>query len=143
MRIERIERLRKALLSGNVVSLLRPDEPQPVAEGGAAAGGVSAAAAAAKPAEPISAAQASRLTTQGWAVVRFYEELDVIELGVIDGSRTVPKGGANRAAAAAGGAFVGANAETVRSWAYDFEPASSRRDTRESGGASVVKLVEP
>eukprot|EP00966_Prymnesium_polylepis_P257667 5952667-Prymnesium_polylepis.1 len=83
VRVERIEQLRKALLSGNVVSLLRPDEAAP-AEPDAAGGATefrTAAAEAKLPAAPISLAQASRLTTQGWAVVRFYEELDAIELG--------------------------------------------------------------
>jgi hypothetical protein len=127
VRIQRIERLRKALLSGNVISLLRPDEAGSTAQGGGAEGGSKEGggvnAAKAPPPAPISTSQASRLTTQGWAVVRFYEELDAIELGVLDGSRTVPKGGAKNAAAAAGGAFVGANADTDRAWAYDFEPA--------------------
>ena len=110
VRVVRIELLRNSLLSGNVASLLRP--PPSEAEG---------SDAEALPL-PISLAQASRVTTQGWAVVRFYEELDAIELGVLDRSRSVPKGGAKQAASAAGGAFVGVSAETVRGWAYDFEP---------------------
>ena len=109
-RMVRIELLRKALLTANVASLLRP-LPSKAETGEAEALPL-----------PISLAQASRVTTQGWAVIRFYEELDAIELGVLDRSRTVPKGGAKQAAAAAGGAFVGASAETVRRWAYDFEP---------------------
>ena len=112
MRVQRIEQLRKALLTGNAVSLLRG--PSHEAEG---------ESEAAPPLPPISAAQASRVTTQGWAVVSYYEELDRIELGVLDGTRSVPKGGVKLAAATVGGAFVGVSADTVRRWAYDFEPA--------------------
>jgi hypothetical protein len=118
VRVKRIELLRRALLSGNVASLLRP--PESDYDDGSA--GALAGKAPPPPPVPITMAQASRVTTQGWAVVRFYEELDAIELGVLDGSRVVPAGGAKQAAAAAGGAFVGASAETVRAWAYDFEP---------------------
>ena len=75
-----------ALLSCNVASLLRAAE--------------SVATDAAPP--PISTAQTSRVTTQAWAVVRFYEELDAIELGVLAGSRAAPQGGLKREAAAAG-----------------------------------------
>ena len=83
VRLQRIEQLRKALLTGNVASMLRP----PASE----AGDSTAAESSLPP--PISAAQASRVTTQGWVVVRYYEELDAIELGVLDGSRSVPTGG--------------------------------------------------
>ena len=83
VRLQRIEQLRKALLTGNVASMLRP----PASE----AGHSTAAESSLPP--PISAAQASRVTTQGWVVVRYYEELDAIELGVLDGSRSVTTGG--------------------------------------------------
>jgi hypothetical protein len=112
VRVARIERLQKALLAGDVASLLRPDEGDAAVEGSASPGG-------------LSPKQASRLTTQGWAVLHFYKEVDAIELGVIEGTREVPKGGVKLAAAAAGGAFVGASAEAVRDWAYDFEAASA------------------
>ena len=112
VRVQRIELLRKALLTGNAASLLRAPAREAESE-----------PTAATPPEPlISVPQASRVTTQGWALVCYYEELDRIELGVLDGTCSVPKGGAKLAAAAVGGAFVGVSAGTVRAWAYDFEP---------------------
>jgi hypothetical protein len=58
VRVERIERLQKALPSGNVAMLLRADGSEASVEG------CMVRAATAPPA--VSPAQASHLTTQGW-----------------------------------------------------------------------------
>ena len=71
----------------------------------------------------LSAAQVSRLTTQGWALIKYYETVDEIEQGVLDGTVQPKEGGTVKAAAEQAAAYFNMNfcAETIRSWVFDFE----------------------
>ena len=65
--------------------------------------------------EPLSVAQVSRLTTQAWAVLRFYETFDLWE------QRGEVHAQPIKTAAVAVGSYFGLNSETVRGWLLDYE----------------------
>ena len=57
----------------------------------------------------LSAAQVSRLTTQGWALIKYYETVDEIEQGVLDGTVQPKEGGTVKAAAEQATAYFNIN----------------------------------
>ena len=99
-RVEHIERLKTILIHGTVSDLL--DRGDGDAH------------------EPLSAAHLQRLTTQGWALVCMYKELDRLESAVLAGQEAAPAGGELAAAAAVAGAEYGFHAETVRGWQLEY-----------------------
>lgn len=100
-RVGAVERLKRILLSGDVAPLLNRGEGEEAHQ-------------------PLSPAQTSRLTTQGWALIAMYKELDRLEAAVAAGLERVPKGGELRAAAAVAAKEYAIHFETVRSWQLDF-----------------------
>ena len=100
-RVRAVERLKRILLSGDVAPLLNRGEGEEAYQ-------------------PLSPAQTSRLTTQGWALIAMYKELDRLEAAVAAGLERVPKGGELRAAAAVAAKEYAVHFETVRSWQLDF-----------------------
>ena len=103
-RATQIARLRHALANDDCVSLL-----QRPTEGGAAAQ------------QPVSGKQAGRVTTQCWAVLKVYEEIDRLETAVLDGQEQVPLGGVSKGASQAVANYFGIEPGTVSGWRLDFE----------------------
>eukprot|EP00966_Prymnesium_polylepis_P103199 2390514-Prymnesium_polylepis.1 len=80
-RATQIARLRHALANDDCALLL-----QRLTEGGAAAQ------------QPVSTKQAARVTTQCWAVLKTYDEINRLEAAVLDGQEQVPQGGVSKGA---------------------------------------------
>ena len=103
-RATQIARLRHALANDDCASFL-----QRPTEGGAAAQ------------QPVSGKQAGRVTTQCWAVLKVYEEIDRLEAAVLDGQKQVPEGGVSKGASQAVANYFGIDPGTVSGWRLDFE----------------------
>ena len=99
-RAQAIELLRSRLVTGQVASLLVKEEGDKSTE--------------------ISPAQTSRVTTQGWAVLRALEEQDRLEVAVLDGTEKVPTGGIVAHTTRLAGEYFGVGADAVRGWRTDF-----------------------
>ena len=99
-RTDTIERLKGVLVSGDVSELLTCSNEEGVLE--------------------PSAAQTQRLTTQGWALVYMYTEIDRLEAAISSGAEKPAKGGVVMAAARKAAEFVGRHPGTVRAWQLEY-----------------------
>ena len=96
IRQERVALLKTVLLSGQAATLLRGYQED----------------------ETITKVQLRKVTTQGWALVKMYEQLDRLEALPRD---ELPANGVKMAACNLAGAWSHFNGETVRLWSVDFE----------------------
>ena len=71
----------------------------------------------------ISQRQAARATTQGWVVLKTYEEIERMEDEILNSGAKVPHGGIAKAAAASAVAAFGGicDADTARAWRFEYE----------------------